>query len=310
MVRLLSPSTPESWRPARPWCWSSITRAHVEAALAEFRRRGGAKACCKLYGYRLGSFEVLDPRTSSWVPGTKCLMGLAFGVAFDCDPLTSGEHSGGNHHACQRLRSLGFEVRERSVVVRAVARVARKVRQCISKTVGILACTLDKHEGVMPARELYAKSYLFRAGLEWLERQCHEVLILSAEYEVVELDTVVASYDKTVKDQPRAERERWAARVRDDLRARFAGQQVTVISLAGRDYASAVQPLASDAVSIEEPCAGLMVGERKRWFKQQREVAALVSAGKSSSWIAKAVGLCASTIEVYRRRVAELGGAA
>src|SRR5262249_15116393 len=103
--------------------------------------------------------------------------------------------------------------------------------------VALVGCAATKRPGTWPARELYV-SQLFRSTLA---RTADEVFVLSALWGLVGLDERIPSYNRTIGELRKGEREGWAARVASRLRAKYQGLDVEVSIYAGNDYAAPVE---------------------------------------------------------------------
>ncbi len=144
--------------------------------------------------------------------------------------------------------------------------------------IGLISCSSQKLYRPAPARELYC-SPLFRLSLVYAERICSAVYVLSALHGLVELDTVLARYNRRLGGK--AEREAWSRRIASSLIAKH-GRNVAYLVIAGADYAD---PLATalrthdghrdgawGGVSqsmIHTPLAGMQMGARLRWLNAQ-----------------------------------------
>ena len=130
----------------------------------------------------------------------------------------------------------------------------------------LVGCGKSKLLRRAPARELYTGS-LFRAARDYAEASGEPWAIVSAKYGLLEPPEVVAPYEHKLA---RSERHAWAATVGREFDARYEERKVTL--LMGAEYA---EPLALElswrGVSVQQPLAGLMLGERLSWFKAQRE---------------------------------------
>lgn len=135
--------------------------------------------------------------------------------------------------------------------------------------VALVGCGARKRRGRHPAHALYIGS-LFRAALHHARRTADEVFILSALHGVLELDQVVAHYDARLPTA-RDAIARWGRRVESSLRLAHVGLPLHVVVYAGAAYAAPLRAAAqSNAWRIEEPLAGLGIGQRLRWFARQR----------------------------------------
>jgi len=145
-------------------------------------------------------------------------------------------------------------------------------------TVGLISCSSAKLAHPAPARELYC-SPLFRLSLSHAEGACSVVYVLSALHGLVELDTVIAPYNRRIGGK--AEREAWARRIASSLIAKH-GRDIAYLVLAGADYAA---PIATALRThdghrdgawrgvapslIHTPLSGMAMGVRLRWLSQQ-----------------------------------------
>lgn len=143
--------------------------------------------------------------------------------------------------------------------------------------IGLVGCSSQKLNRPAPARELYC-STLFRKSLAYAEPRCDCVYVLSGALGLVELDAVIAPYDRRLGV---LERGPWGRRVAAELVARH-GHEIDYMILAGREYAD---PLTmwlswSDADRGERwrgvppdriltPLAGMQIGQRLRWLNEQ-----------------------------------------
>ncbi len=157
--------------------------------------------------------------------------------------------------------------------------VARPVR-----TVALVACCGEKADHPAPARELY-QSHLFRLSLAYAERILGgEVYILSAQHGLVRLDQVLEPYDLSLREMDAEERAWWGHEVEMQL-AEVLGAEHTheedaeplhefrwnfflhdprlrVVLLAG----ALCRPPEILGVTVEEPLAGMGIGQRKAWL--------------------------------------------
>jgi hypothetical protein len=253
---------------------ADITRESVLAAIAECDRmgRGFFRAW---HGYRRSNAYVLIHEGREY--DSKAIVGVAYGYAFDCPPLGPKEFSGGVEHIAGLLVRLGFTVRCHGEtlteqVVRAAKRMFFRLRRTVAAMtastrawlVGLVSCSKAKVDSLepVPARDLYAPSYVFRKSREIVERDCDEWWVLSAEHGLVHPDTPLHRYDTTLAGAPKAIRERWYTRVRAALRELYEGRWVRFLVLAGQAYAEAVRGLGFG--EVVEPLRGLGTGQRRK----------------------------------------------
>ena len=131
------------------------------------------------------------------------------------------------------------------------------------RAITLVACCKPKLGHPALARDLYL-SPRFKT-FRRLAEQRGRWFILSAKYGLVDPDTVIEPYDKTLTKMPAAERRAWGHRVRDQLAA--AGLLETpLVSLAGNAY---VNPLLAAGVKVSQPMKGMNRGHQLTWAKRQ-----------------------------------------
>lgn len=140
----------------------------------------------------------------------------------------------------------------------------------MEKKVALVACVSRHRCKPLPARDLYCSDW-FRKASAYAECAADEWYILSAKYGLVELDRVIAPYDKTLGKMSADKRRAWAGKVWDSLQLHLEpGDQVII--LAGVQYREhLIEPIRGMGCSIEIPMAGLRIGEQLRWLKQKLE---------------------------------------
>lgn len=255
---------------------AKIDRPAVLAAMRECDELG-REAFLARHGYRKSNRFTVEHEGRMY--DSKAILGVAFGYQYDCEPLKPGEHSGGAEHCATLFRKLGFTVKEGgrrwagkvASLGRRVARAAMTATVAALMTVGLVSCTKSKLDEAAPARELYSPSYVFRKSVEYVERECDRWHVLSAKHGLVDPDEVLEPYDETLSGAPKATRERWAAEVREQLKARYEGKRVKFVLMAGRSYAGAVEGIDEEdwvSAEVEEPMKGLGTGHRRRWLAQ------------------------------------------
>lgn len=135
--------------------------------------------------------------------------------------------------------------------------------------VALVSCVKSKLDRPAPAKDLYT-SALFRALRAYAENSADEWLILSAEHGLVEPDQVLAPYERTLNRMPKAQRNEWAARVKDELAARIP-TGADIIILAGERYREGLVPfLRARGNLVEIPLEGLSLGRQLQRLKELR----------------------------------------
>lgn len=131
--------------------------------------------------------------------------------------------------------------------------------------VALVGCGKTKLDVVAPASELYTGN-LFRSARAYAERNADRWFVLSALHGLVAPSKLLAPYNVRLSELTRAGREQWGLGVAAAL-AREVGQEAELVLLAGRDY-GAFMPHVQNPV--QQPLAGLGVGQRLQWFAQRR----------------------------------------
>lgn len=132
--------------------------------------------------------------------------------------------------------------------------------------VALIGCGKLKASAPSPARDLYT-SDLFRLQLRYAVAVAERVFILSAKHGLLEPAQVVAPYEHRLQ---RGERAGWGRRVAERLAALCPGP-LSIVGLAGQEYLEAIPLLVG--WELVAPLAGMGVGERRRWLKEQAEAA-------------------------------------
>jgi hypothetical protein len=132
----------------------------------------------------------------------------------------------------------------------------------------ILSCTKSKLDKPAPAQELYGASPMFRKTLEYGKSlQPDEMYILSAKHHLVPLNKELSPYDKTLKEMPKDEKEKWAEETIDQMKSKGLDlEKDNFIFLTGSEY---MKPLKQYIKNIEAPMEGKRLGERLGWLNSQ-----------------------------------------
>ncbi len=138
------------------------------------------------------------------------------------------------------------------------------------RTVFLVGCADTKADTAQPARTLY-RSSLFREALQYAELRGGDVFILSAKHGALEPSRVIEPYDLVITSLTEDERLEWARSVLAGLRARWPGEELLLVVLAGKAYADVLvrarrglRPL----VAVETPLDGKGLGHRRSWFRR------------------------------------------
>lgn len=134
-------------------------------------------------------------------------------------------------------------------------------------TLYLVSCTNKKQDTTMAAKDLYAASPRFRYSVCYAESTGTPWYILSAEHGLLNPETVVEPYDRSMKDLSRWQRQQWAERVSAALDQCLDGVD-SVCFLTGKDYYEyLLTPLATRGIAYDLPLARLRQGEQVSWLK-------------------------------------------
>ena len=145
-------------------------------------------------------------------------------------------------------------------------------------TVGLIACGKSKADQPSPARSLYTGP-LFKAASGYAEQTYDRWYVVSALHGLVDPDSLLSPYDRTMRDLKVDETKRWAHRVDFDLRIRAGlglhcrnGGQVVFYVHAGTDYREPLLPFLTRWAEVETPVKGLGIGEQMGWYATARSM--------------------------------------
>jgi len=128
-----------------------------------------------------------------------------------------------------------------------------------SRTIVLVSCVKSKRSQPSPAKDLYC-STLFDAQRGYAEATADQWFILSAEHGLLDPETRIAPYEKTLKGAPVAEKRAWTDRVWAALQGRTEPSDVIVIT-AGEDYCRHLMPLLQKrGHEVQRPLKGLALG--------------------------------------------------
>jgi len=134
----------------------------------------------------------------------------------------------------------------------------------------LLSCTKSKLSKPSPAQELYSASPMFQKTLEYGKAlKPDKMYILSAKHHLVPLQKELAPYDKTLKEMPKDEKEKWGEETVKQMRsAGINPEKDQFIFLTGSEY---MKPLSKYIPEdhIEKPMEGKRFGERLKWLNSQ-----------------------------------------
>jgi hypothetical protein len=134
----------------------------------------------------------------------------------------------------------------------------------------LLSCTKSKTKHAAPAQELYSASPMFQKTLEYGKSlKPDKMYILSAKHHLVPLTKTLEPYDKTLKEMPKDEKEKWGEETIKQMRsAGINPEKDTFIFLTGSEYMKPFNQYIPDS-NIENPMGGKRFGERLKWLNSQ-----------------------------------------
>ena len=134
----------------------------------------------------------------------------------------------------------------------------------------LLSCTKSKTKHAAPAQELYSASPMFQKTLEYGKSlKPDKMFILSAKHHLVPLTKKLEPYDKTLKEMPKDEKEKWGEETVKQMKSHGINvDKDNFIFLTGSEY---MKPLTKyiPETNIEKPMEGRRMGERLQWLNSQ-----------------------------------------
>jgi hypothetical protein len=161
--------------------------------------------------------------------------------------------------------------------------------------VALVSCVKSKRPDPAPAMDLYT-SALFDGFRAYAEANTDSWYILSAEYGMLHPDEVVAPYERTLNRMSRAERDRWAEKVRHQLASVIPPDAEVVV--AGERYREGLVPfLEARGHDVTIPLEGLSFG---RQLSRLKELASSRAAQPVRRPVGASSGVEAALDRLYR----------
>ena len=134
----------------------------------------------------------------------------------------------------------------------------------------LLSCTKSKTKHAAPAQELYSPSPMFQKTLEYGKSlKPDKMFILSAKHHLVPLTKKLEPYDKTLKEMPKDEKEKWGEETIKQMKSHGINvDKDHFIFLTGSEYMKPLIKYIPEA-NIEKPMEGRRMGERLQWLNSQ-----------------------------------------
>ena len=129
----------------------------------------------------------------------------------------------------------------------------------------LVSCVGQKRNAPSKAKDLYTSDW-FRKARAHVERQSSPWFILSAEHGLVDPESVIAPYEKTLNEMSVQLRRQWANKVVEQME-RLLPRCDEVVVLAGARYREfLMNHLSSRAPRVVVPLEGLRIGEQLSWL--------------------------------------------
>jgi len=130
----------------------------------------------------------------------------------------------------------------------------------------LISCVSKKLNKKARAKDLYI-SPLFKFNLRYAKSlKPNKIFILSAKYGLLDLEKVVAPYEKTLNKMKAKEIEKWAQNVREKLKKVSNLEKDNFIFLAGERYR---KYLVQHIKNSEVPLKGLGIGKQLKFLKDK-----------------------------------------
>ena len=108
----------------------------------------------------------------------------------------------------------------------------------------LLSCTKSKLDKPSPAKDLYSASPMFKKTFQYGKSlDPDKMFILSAKHHLVPLTKVLAPYDKTLKEMPKKEKEKWAEETVKQMKSQGLDlDKDKFVFLTGNEYMKPLKP--------------------------------------------------------------------
>jgi hypothetical protein len=137
--------------------------------------------------------------------------------------------------------------------------------------IALVSCVKTKAERACQARDLYTSAWFTKAR-SLIERSRLTWFILSAEHGLVDPQTVIAPYEKTLNKMGAGERKAWAERVIGQM-ATVLPDADEIILLAGQRYRDGLMPyLQARFPKVSIPMEGLTSGRQLNWLSSAKSL--------------------------------------
>lgn len=217
-----------------------------------------------------GSEEVIEALVEVLVDTTRAPRALVDKLrkAVGLDPLSQEEIFEEDRRMTEHARGVMATRRAQDEELRAERAKQKPLK------VTVIGCGKTKLEGKHRAEDLYTGN-LFRAALTYAKRTSDVVFIASAKYGILTLDQEIESYDLTITQLSKAQRDTWGHNAASSILHKLMGYRYELVLLAGHEYSGLISSGIADMtrtsrmtkITVTEPLRGMQVGQRLQWFK-------------------------------------------
>jgi len=100
--------------------------------------------------------------------------------------------------------------------------------------IGIISCGKKKKQGVHKAKDIYIGNY-FKSCLKYSLKHFDKTFILSAKYGLLELDTIVFYYEKSLNSMNKKEKIIWSKNVAKKIKEKINSNDILYF-VCGKNY--------------------------------------------------------------------------
>jgi len=129
----------------------------------------------------------------------------------------------------------------------------------------LVSCVGQKLESAAKAKDLYVSDWFTKAR-RYVERACSPWFILSAEYGLVDPESTISPYEKTLNTMGIAARREWAKRVVAQMKLELPSCYEIVVFAGARYREFLMDYLKGRARRVRVPLEGLRIGEQLSWL--------------------------------------------
>ncbi len=135
-------------------------------------------------------------------------------------------------------------------------------------TIYLVSCVARKKGHAVRAKELYESPW-FKKARAYVEARGGRWFILSAQYGLLDPESIVDPYEKTLNQMGVRERREWARQVLGHLREAIKPDDHVVV-LAGGNYRELLlDGLRAMCRQVDAPMRGMRIGEQLSWLGRE-----------------------------------------